>query len=207
MNSEIVEFYNGYLEKLSVENNRHEKVLDSIDTFIPQNTKVLDIGCGTGITSRYLAKGDRNVVAIDCSPVLIDHAKKMNSHFGRVEYVVGDACDFFPDKAFDAVVLVDVLEHVQTTSIRRLFSVLRHVSHETTKIYLNIPSAQTIRWLKKNRPELLQIVDEPIETEEILEQFSRIGFIPSYFQFYWQQYVEYLFVTKDQYNKTLQGAF
>jgi len=206
MKQEIVNFYDNYLEKLKPENNRHRWVFNSIDKFIP-NGKVLDLGCGTGITSRHLAKGDRDVVAVDGSPKLIDFAEKMNSHFGRVKYVVGDVCEFTWIEPFDSILMVDVLEHIELTRVPELFEVLRNVSHEKTVIYLNIPSENVIRYLKNNRPGLLQIIDNPIDTKHILKWFEEIGFVPAYFQLYWQQYVEYLFVTKESYNETMQGAF
>jgi len=206
MNEEIVNFYDNYLDKLKVENNRHRWVFNSIDKFIPKG-KVLDIGCGTGITSRYLAKGDRDVVALDISPKLIEYAEKLNSHFGRVKYFVGDICEFTWIEPFDSILMVDVLEHLEMVKIPELFEVLRNVSHETTVIYLNIPSENVIRYLKQNRPELLQIVDNPVSAKHIFNWFEEIGFVPAYFQLYWQQYVEYLFVTKESYNEMMRGAF
>jgi len=202
----VREFYDGYLDKLTTENNRHKWVYNSIDKFIPKG-KVLDIGCGTGFTSRHLAKGDREVVAVDLSPKLIEYAEKMNSHFGRVKYVVGDICEFTWIEPFDSILMVDVLEHIGNKSLLDLFEVLKNVSHETTRIYLNIPSGDILNWLWENKPDTRQIIDNPISTEDILKWFEIIGFVPAYFQLYWQQYVEYLFVTKESYNETMQGAF
>ena len=206
MNNEIINFYNNYLDRLKTENNRHRRIFKSIDEFISLGN-VLDIGCGTGITSRYLAKGGRDVVAVDISPKLIEYAEKLNSHFGRVKYVCADICDLTINKSFDSILIVDVLEHILPEKIDDLFNAVKLNSHKSTKIYLNIPHENVIRYLKKNKPEILQIVDNPVDIKYILQWFDDIGFVPSYFNFYWQQYVEYLFVTKEVYNKTLQKAF
>lgn len=205
--AEVREFYDGYIDKLNTVMDRHQWVFNSIDRLIPQNISVLDLGCGTGITSRYLAYGGRDVVAVDLSPVLIEHAKTYNSHFNAVEYYVSDIKDFKATGTFDAILMVDVLEHILTESLPDLFQTLSSLSHENTKIYLNIPSGDVMRWLRENKPDDLQIVDNAISTERILELFLRIGFVPIYFQLYWQHYVEYLFITKEVYNETFKGVF
>lgn len=206
MINQVRKFYDNYLEKLAVKNNRHSWVLYSLDRFIPKDTTVLDIGCGTGITSKHLARDGRSVIAVDLSPKLIEYAKEHNNHEG-VSYMSGDICEIEFSEKFDAIVMVDVLEHILSESIPALFNVLSSVSHETTRIYLNIPSPDVIKFLQKEKPDLLQIVDNAIETEDILKRFDGVGFAPAYFQFYWQQYVEYLFVTKKEFNKTMSKMF
>jgi len=205
--AEVQEFYDGYIDKLKTVNNRHQWVFNSIDRLIPQGIRVLDIGCGTGITSRYLANGNRDVVAVDLSPVLIQYAKTHNNH-ERIKYIADDILnlEFYPDE-FDIITMVDVLEHISTESLPDLFQVLSSLSHETTKIYLNIPSGDVMKWLRENKPNDLQIVDNAISTERILELFKRIGHIPIYYQLYWQHYVEYLFITKEEYNRQFKKAF
>ena len=205
--NQVKEFYDGYIDKLNTVKSRHQWVFNSIDRLIPQNISVLDLGCGTGITSRYLACGGRDVVGVDLSPVLIQHAKTYNSHFGAVEYYVSDIKDFKATDTFDAILMVDVLEHVLTESLPDLFQTLSSLSHENTKIYLNIPSGDVMNWLWENQPDTRQIVDNAISTERILELFLRIGFVPIYFQFYWKRYVEYLFVTKEVYHETFREIF
>jgi SAM-dependent methyltransferase len=205
--NQVKEFYDGYIDKLNTVKSRHQWVFNSIDRLIPQNISVLDLGCGTGITSKHLACGGRDVVGVDLSPVLIQHAKTYNSHFNAVEYCVSDIKDFKSTDKFDAIIMVDVLEHVLTESLPDLFQTLSSLSHKDTKIYLNIPSGDVMNWLWKNKPDTRQIVDNAISTERILELFLRIGFVPIYFQLYWQHYVEYLFVTKEVYHDSFMEVF
>jgi trans-aconitate 2-methyltransferase len=202
----VKEFYDGYVEKLTRQTNRHEYVFKSIDKYIPHG-RVLDLGCGSGITSRYLAKSGRDVVAVDVSPKLIEHAKNINSHFGRVEYVVDDICRCVWPEPFDSILMVDVLEHILPESIDGLFATLKLNSHENTVIYLNIPSAEVLRWLQENRPDLVQIVDNPVKVEKILSLFNDIGFVPLYTQLYWSHYYEYVFITENNLNEQFKGAF
>ena len=76
---DVIKFYDDYLDHLAIKNVRHDNIFRSLDAFIPKEVRVLDIGCGTGITSKHLADGGRDVVAVDLSPVLIDFAIKHNT--------------------------------------------------------------------------------------------------------------------------------
>jgi len=76
--------------------------------------KVLDLGCGGGFTSEFLAKRGAIVSGIDQSQNCIDAAQKHASLSQlTIDYCHGYA-EFLPyaNQAFDAVVCVDVLEHV-----------------------------------------------------------------------------------------------
>lgn len=84
---------------------------------IPQwaNIRVLDAGCGGGYASEYLAGLGAHVEGVDLSEAAIraaaDHATK--GGVNGVNYRQGDITDLpYPDRTFDAVVCVDVLEHV-----------------------------------------------------------------------------------------------
>lgn len=204
--AQVKEFYDNYLDKLAVKNNRHSWVLYSLDRFIPKYTTVLDIGCGTGITSKHLAKDGRTVAAVDLSPRLIEHAKEHNDH-ESITYISCDVCEMKIKERFDAIVMVDVLEHILTESLLDLFTVLSRCSHAKTTIYLNIPYYELAKLLEEKEAENRQIVDNPIEIGKTLEMFSAIGFVPIYFQLYWQQYVEYVFVKREQFNESILKAF
>jgi len=68
--------------------------------------KALDLGCGTGIKSIYLAQNGFNVIGIDISKTAIgyakENAKKANA---KIEFIIADAIDldFLGDKKFDLI--------------------------------------------------------------------------------------------------------
>lgn len=84
------------------------------DAFVGRD--ILDVGVGTGRTTRCLAPLARRYVAIDYSPVMISH---MRANFPAVAVVEADIADLsaFADASFDTVFatnnVVDVLSHAR----------------------------------------------------------------------------------------------
>lgn len=76
--------------------------------------RVLDLGCGTGIQSTWLASRAKRVVGIDISPRLLAEARTKTQGLTNVELVEADAsCLPFDDRTFDAVVaLGETLSHL-----------------------------------------------------------------------------------------------
>lgn len=77
---------------------------------ISQGSRVLDIGCGTGLFSKMLTKKGYEVTSIDSSSVALDYSRKR----GVSNLISGDALKLpFPDNAFDAACALDILEHLE----------------------------------------------------------------------------------------------
>ncbi|MFH1076807.1 MAG: methyltransferase domain-containing protein [Pseudomonadota bacterium] len=73
--------------------------------------RLLDIGCGTGNLLHFFAGMGLNVSGIDCSPYMLDIARKKLGH--KAELYRGVAEDLpFDDNAFDISILCNVLEFV-----------------------------------------------------------------------------------------------
>jgi SAM-dependent methyltransferase len=87
---------------------------------IDSAASVLDLGCGTGVASRAIARREGfsgRVVGIDRSPYLTAAAKRLaeDEGLGRaVEFRTGDSHSLsLPDGAFDAVVAHTLISHVE----------------------------------------------------------------------------------------------
>jgi len=74
----------------------------------------LELGCGTGVVSAFLAKTyGMNVRGTDFDPEQIESAKAMNPETGRLHFQTADAARLkFPDSSFDLVVSQNVFHHV-----------------------------------------------------------------------------------------------
>lgn len=85
---------------------------------IPIGSRVLDIGCGTGGSSRWLAENlDCSVLGITISPVEAKIASEKARAAGlseRIQFQVKDAAYLdLPPSSFDAVWVVETSEHLQ----------------------------------------------------------------------------------------------
>jgi len=213
--NEVKTYYNNFLDYLKHDhehpNLRHNKIKKDLSGIIKKGMRVLDLGCGTGITTRYIAKLGAKVIGVDLSPKLIEFAK-VNSTHENAEYIVSDITKVDLDKKkSDAICLIDVMEHIPREKIPDLIKNIKKHSFVNTIIYLNIPDARLQNWLRKNRPDKLQIIDEAYSIMEILGWFSSIGFEPIKIKIYGVnfplQYTSYIFVKGDvffnSYNKYL----
>lgn len=85
-----------------------------LDKILTKNQKVLDIGCGQGLTLKRMAVTYKvSGVGIDVSKESIKYA---NDNFGgsKLKYVVADATFLpFKNNSFDVVVSFDALEHIK----------------------------------------------------------------------------------------------
>jgi ubiquinone/menaquinone biosynthesis C-methylase UbiE len=78
----------------------------------PRETRVLDIGCSTGILTRHYAEFFGKVVGIDIDDGAVEWARK-NRAADNVSYRVGDSMDLpFLTGEFDLVTCTHIYEHV-----------------------------------------------------------------------------------------------
>jgi len=78
------------------------------------NKDVLDVACGTGYGTAYLAEGGaRRAVGVDISLEAVNYAR---DRFGEgASFICGNAATLpFADYSFDAVVSFETLEHLRT---------------------------------------------------------------------------------------------
>jgi len=94
--------------------DRQAAVLSQVDHLaLPTGARVLDIGCGAGLTSVSLAQRGFVVDAMDVAPAMLEQTRalaKDSSVAEKVRASVGDVCHLpFPDGTFHLVVALGVL--------------------------------------------------------------------------------------------------
>jgi SAM-dependent methyltransferase len=115
---------------------------------LPRSHTALDIGCGTGHFTRWLAAQGLEVSGLDLSAAMLAEARKLNG----LTYVVGDALKLpFPDSAFDMTVSVTTLEFV-TDPLRALIEAFRVARHGLILGVLNRWSLLARRYRASGKP-------------------------------------------------------
>jgi len=87
---------------------------------------VLDVGCGTGTTSRFLVDRCQSLVGVDVSKEMLDQAAKTVPEASFTWY--GGEELPFPDGQFDVVLAVCVLHHVTPAERRSFVAELHRVA-------------------------------------------------------------------------------
>ncbi|HWF44740.1 MAG TPA: methyltransferase domain-containing protein [Candidatus Kapabacteria bacterium] len=92
---------------------RLERIAKFFGRILPQSAgHALDVGCGSGVFSRYLAERGWAVTAIDASSAMIEAAKAA-SHDRSIEYWQSTIEAFdAPNRHFDTIVALSMLEYV-----------------------------------------------------------------------------------------------
>ena len=96
---------------------------------------VLDVGCGT---SSPLAEGrDRfeRLVGVDAFPEAIEASRARGSHDELIELDVRRLDEQFAPRSFDAVVAIDLLEHLERTEGLELLAGMERVARQRVVVF------------------------------------------------------------------------
>lgn len=216
MRKESKEFYDNYIDnqKLFAFNKRHFIVYDKLKELgLSENSNVLELGCGIGVITSLIAKTVRKgeIIAVDLSEKSIELAKKRNKNAQQINFMSSDITKLvMQDKTFDFITLVDVIEHIPIKLHNKLFEHISEMMDEHSTLFINIPSPEHIAFIKKHKPELLQIIDQEIYADELLKNTYSNKLALQYFKTYsiWQEndYQMMVFSKQKEFsNKTIHA--
>jgi protein-L-isoaspartate O-methyltransferase len=156
-----------WLQNLSQAEAFTRWVLDEISPWLGQ--RILEVGCGIGTYTAELAVGARKIVAMDMERAFVDEATRRLRQHPNVQLICGDATAANPstpsDEAFDTVILLDVLEHIEddVALLARLGSRLGPGGHLILKVpampSLYSPMDQAIgHWRRYDKTGLTDVI-------------------------------------------------
>ncbi len=91
------------------------KLLSVMDLLLPEEGRILDVGCGFGLFAAYFGQTQpaRRIVGIDPNARRIGMARDVAHRLGLEghEFVVGDVRDANLEGPFDAAYVLDVMKH------------------------------------------------------------------------------------------------
>lgn len=187
--SNSLDFYNKFDTKLIKDyvlgNKRIESAIINLRRFVPKNSSnILDIGCGLGWSSYEFSLSFKNskIEGIDLSPVLIEKASKLFVS-DNLEYKVYDVTQGIPLKTYDAIVMIDVYEHIESSQRANFHLSLKRLIKTNGRLILACPSKFHQEWLRQHKPEGLQPVDEDVDYDCISRLAEDIGGEVIYFEY------------------------
>lgn len=99
------------------------KVEELINRYVPPGSRVLDVGCGTGINTSRLKNKTREIIGFDVTNYVKDQYRQ------DFKFVLGKKDQLpFPNNYFDLVTCWDVIEHIEkdVAFCQELYRVLRY---------------------------------------------------------------------------------
>jgi len=150
-------------------------------SFLGNNKKnVLEIGCGTGLFTKELAKTDNKIIAIDISRELIEKAQKKLLGLDNVLFKIENAYNTsFENNYFDFIVGSSALHHLEVDAALKEFFRLLKPGGQLMFTEPNMLNPQI--FLQKNIPFLKKLAgDSPDETaflkRPLVKKMSSSGF-------------------------------
>lgn len=144
----------------------------------PPPAKLLDLGCGTGWTSRFFARRGYEVVGVDIAPDMIELAnkKKKGSKLQNLKHIVSDYESLNFKNEFDCAIFYDSLHHAEDeyTALARVFQALKPggcvITAEPGKGHESSPSSM-------NAMEKLNVTEKSMPPKKITSMGRKLGFI------------------------------
>ncbi|RKU28009.1 hypothetical protein C6499_10750 [Candidatus Poribacteria bacterium] len=100
--------------------------VELVTHYAPPHAKILDLGCGNGISARLLNQADFDVVGTDISPLFLKEAQDWEN--SRLRYQVCDVMELpFENESFNVICSNELVEHLPDveTALTEMIRVVR----------------------------------------------------------------------------------
>lgn len=190
-------------------NQRHHAIVAWLRRFglLPHHA-VLEIGAGVGTLTELLVAEvpQGRVTAVDLSPKSIDAARERLGGISHLTLEAGDILEMSIAGPFDVIVLPDVLEHIPLEHHGALFRRMAGWLGPDGFILAHYPNPWFLAWCHEHRPDLLQLVDQPLHAEVVTANAAAAGLYVAHLETYsiWVpegDYVAALFRPADAANR------
>jgi 2-polyprenyl-6-hydroxyphenyl methylase/3-demethylubiquinone-9 3-methyltransferase len=155
------------------------------EAFGARRCSVLDVGCGAGFLSNYLAGLGHRVTGLDAAPDSLDVAARHDAS-RTARYLVGDAMKLpYPEGTFDVVCAMDFLEHVNEPE-RVIAEAARVLSpsglfffHTFNRNWLAwLVVIKGVEWFVKNTPDDMHVLHLFLTPQEVESMCRSHGLLP-----------------------------
>jgi len=98
-----------------------EKVLDGCDT-------VLDVGCGANSSLHFIKRRKKYTMGVEADAVSVKRSQEKNIHDAYKVLDVQNLSSAFEPKSFDAVLGIDVIEHLSRSKSEKLLEAMERIA-------------------------------------------------------------------------------
>ena len=175
MSKEVADWYDEFTVrqiKMGI-NARNKRIQQWLERFgLKKSDRVLEIGCGIGTQTQLLAEyldSDTQITALDISPKSIKVAKDRYKNYSGIKWIAADFVAHDMSEKFDVILMPDVVEHIPVDQHRQLFKNVRKALKKEGFVLIHIPQPYYQEWCLENRPELMQVIDQPIYTDVLAQ--------------------------------------
>src|SRR5450759_324058 len=167
---DVKTFYDEYVECQTTVgiNDRHRSILKWLQqSGLRPDHRVLEIGCGVGTLTQLLAEAlpQGFVLGIDLSPKSIDASRELLALSHNVGLMAANVLEAELEDHFDVIVLPDVIEHIPLDHHPALFERVASWVRADGFVLLHYPNPHYLEWCREHRPDLLQIIDQPVHAD------------------------------------------
>ncbi|RXJ77072.1 methyltransferase [Arcobacter sp. F155] len=115
-------------------NNVQNLLLKTFDI----NSKLLEIGCGSGRDTLFMIKSNYNVIAIDGSKNMIEEAKKIHPELKERLFhkILPNDLEF--DNKFDGIYSISTLMHLSKDALRKTLSKVYNLLNQNGKFLMSV---------------------------------------------------------------------
>ena len=135
---------------------------------IKKTDTVLEIGSGSGLGCIFLSQHCKSVTGIDVKSTEVEEARSINRR-ENAEFIVGDFFDLDENLKYDAIVALDVIEHLEEEVADRFVAKMARHLNPAGMAVIGTPSFYSYEYqspLSKashvkcyDQPELLAVID------------------------------------------------
>jgi len=168
-------FYDTFSKKLLADyafgNPRLKAAIEHAVHWIPLDAKrILDVGCGIGWSTWEIKRNhpEAFVLGVDISAEMIRISRNLFPA-PELKFAVHDIAEWdgLLEISFDAIVMLDVYEHIPRELRSRVHQILRQALEKQGHLVLTFPSISHQNYLRAHEPDGLQVVDEDVAMEDI----------------------------------------